>query len=266
MKSDSGLRRPPGQSVNGSGDGRTFRQSASFFTYLYLAAARYTQDLCEEQLAGLRAASYQLGNSIENAEPDAPNSVGAQDRQDLRCHNREIVIQEWPVRSGAVIVDDPDQPDAASALRARAIANPTTPGGIGIGRGEHTQQGRTTASAGGLATTTHPSDSACPLESSMHRCGFLGLRFIHRQKLPTSRNATRNRGSTLHHSIGPGEPEFHPASPSWLRSLLTPPQFHSAGRHNPIEPFAINTRTGTLSRAPTLLSQCDQGDSSQRPP
>ena len=48
-----------------------------------------------------------------------------------------------------------------------------------------------------------PGDSASPFKSRVHRCGFLGLRFIHRQKLPTSRNATPNVRSTLHYSLSP---------------------------------------------------------------
>lgn len=156
-------------------------------------------------------------------------------------------------------------PDAASALGTRAIANPTTPGGIGIGRGEHPQQGRTAAGAGGLATTTHPSDSACPLESSMHRCVFLGLRFIHRQKLPTSRNATRNSRSTLHHSVGPGGTRIPPGI-AFLASVTPHPAAASLG------PGANVSLSRSRSRPELSISRertpwrCDHGDCSQRLP
>jgi hypothetical protein len=136
--------------------------------------------------------------------------------------NRRSGSGSCPQRLEAKTVDDPISSMRLSAFRAYALANSTAPGGIGISRGQHAQQGRPTAGSGRLPTTSHASDSACPFKPSMHRCGFLGLRFIHRQKLPTSRNATQTTGPRSTNPLGRKEPEFPPATPSWPRSTRFP--------------------------------------------
>jgi hypothetical protein len=99
----------------------------------------------------------------------------------------------------------------------------------------------------------------------MHRCGFLGLRFIHRQKLPTSRNATRNSRSTLHHSVGPRGTRIPPGI-AFLASPTLDPAAASGNRGASV-PF-IRTRSGLQPSIPRgwPLSRCDHGDHSQRPP
>src|SRR5271157_5708922 len=81
-------------------------------------------------------------------------------------------------------------------------------------------------------------------------------------KLPTSRNATQTAGQRSTTPLGQEEPEFHPASPSWPRSLLTPPQLHSAA--GPM--FLSRSRSKPEPSTPREwpLQRCDQGDYSQR--
>jgi hypothetical protein len=108
-----------------------------------------------------------------------------------------------------------------SSIRAHAIADSTATGGVGVGRSEHSQQGRTTAGPRRLATTSHASDSTGPLESSMHRCGFLGLRFIHRQE-PPKQKRDPHPGPRSTNPLGRREPQSPTATPSWPRSTSTP--------------------------------------------
>lgn len=97
-----------------------------------------------------------------------------------------------------------------SALAGGAVADPAAPARVDVGRGEHAQQGRPASCAIGADTSTHASDRARPLESIMQRCGFLGLRFTHRTKLP--RVETRPE-KQVHapHSLGPAGTPIPPA-------------------------------------------------------
>jgi hypothetical protein len=99
----------------------------------------------------------------------------------------------------------------------------------------------------------------------MHRCGFLRLRFIHRQKLPTSRNATRNSRSTPHHSVGPGGTRIPPGI-AFLASVTSHPATASFDRGANV-PFSRSRPKPepSISRE-WSLSWCDHGDYSQRLP
>ena len=97
----------------------------------------------------------------------------------------------------------------------------------------------------------------------MHRCGFLGLRFIHRQKLPTSRNATRNSRSTLLHSVGPGGTRIPPGI-AFLASVTSHPAAASFGRGAHVSMSRSRSKPEPSTPREWPLQRCDQGDYSQR--
>ena len=55
---------------------------------------------------------------------------------------------------------------------------------VGVGRGQHAQQGRATAGTTRTNSTTNPGDGPGPFKPVMHRCVFLGIRFVHQTKPP----------------------------------------------------------------------------------
>lgn len=101
-------------------------------------------------------------------------------------------------------------PITESTLAGGPIADPAAPARVDVGCGEHAQQGGAASCAIGTNPPAHASDRARPLESLMQRCGFLGLRFTHRTKLP--RVETRpGKEVRAPHSLGPVETPIPPA-------------------------------------------------------
>ncbi len=89
-----------------------------------------------------------------------------------------------------------------STLAGGPIADPAAPTRIHIGGGEHAQERRAAPRPIRPDATAYPGDRPCPFETLMQRCGLLGLRFVHRTRLP--RVETRPK-QQVHapHSIGP---------------------------------------------------------------
>lgn len=86
-------------------------------------------------------------------------------------------------------------PDPSGAIRAGSgLARTTATGRIGINGGQHTQQRRAPAGAGGFPATTHPGYSARPNESIMHRCGSLGIRLAHQTSPPSVDVPSKQQG------------------------------------------------------------------------
>jgi hypothetical protein len=106
---------------------------------------------------------------------------------------------------------------AGSPLARSPIAGPATPAGVHISGGQHAQQRRAAPGPVGAGTPSHASDRARPFESIMQRCGLLGLRFVHRTKTPTSRNAARTAGPRSTFPWAGRDPHPPRRWPSWLR-------------------------------------------------
>jgi len=81
-----------------------------------------------------------------------------------------------------------------STLASSPVANSTAPAGVCISGGEHAQQGGAAARAVRPGPPANASHGTGPDKTVMHGCVLLGLRFIHRTKPPTSRNATWKSG------------------------------------------------------------------------
>jgi hypothetical protein len=106
---------------------------------------------------------------------------------------------------------------AGSTLARGPIAGPATPAGVHIRGSRHAQQRGAAPRPVGADTPSHASDRARPFESIMLRCGLLGLRFVHRTKTPTSRNAARTAGPRSTFPWAGRDPHPPRRWPSWLR-------------------------------------------------
>ena len=108
------------------------------------------------------------------------------------------------------------------ALATGAIAGACAPARVGVSRGQHAQQGRTTAGTARTSTPTNPGDSPGPFKPIMHRCVFLRIRFVHQTKPPQGETRPRSAGPRFAIPLGREEPEFLPARPSWHRIAVSP--------------------------------------------
>jgi hypothetical protein len=109
------------------------------------------------------------------------------------------------------------------SLAVGPIGNPPASSRIGVSRRQHTQQGRPTTRAPGSRAPLDPRDRPGPLKPLMHRCVFLGFRFIHRDKTPIRRNATQTTGPRFTIPLDQEEPKSprHGLPGGRFRSLQT---------------------------------------------
>lgn len=81
---------------------------------------------------------------------------------------------------------------------ASGLTRASSPGGVGVGGGQHAEQDRAAAGPRRGTTTADAGDGTRPLETKRHRCGFLRIRHVHLTEAPKrSLRAGDRRGLAL---------------------------------------------------------------------
>jgi len=146
---------------------------------------------------------------------------------------------------------------AAVFERLAFAAGATATARVGVGRGQHAQQGGATAGTTHASSPPYPGDGPGPFKPIMRRCVFLGFRIVHQTKLPRGETRPKKAGLRSTHSVGPRGTRIPPST-----AVLASVSRSSAG----LQPGRINSRWSGVDQHPPSLLHAQASDQNDRCP